>query len=151
RLILGSRTYQLDSSADAPFKIIDPGDLWCGRFRRQRLDADAIRDSMLFVNGTLRLGRFQPYPFPDASSWRFSQHRPFVGNDQAPHRSVYLLTHRLRRDSFLGTFDEPDATISTDVRVISTVPQQALFLMNSDSMREIAGAFAGRLRSAFPD
>jgi hypothetical protein len=146
RLICASRTYQLAPTADRAREAIDAGDLWCWRFQRQRLDAEAIRDALLSVGGTLELGRPRCYPFPEVASWQYSQHHPFMGNDQSHHRSVYLLTHRLRRNPFLGIFDEPDAIISTDVRISSTVPQQALFLMNSDVMRDIAGAFSHRLR-----
>jgi hypothetical protein len=151
RLILASRTYQLAPTADAAREAIDARNLWCWRFQRQRLDAESIRDAMLFVSGTLKLGRPSSYPFPEVASWRYTQHHPFIGNDQRHHRSVYLLTHRLRRDPFLGTFDEPDAASSTDVRISSTVPQQALFLMNSDAMHDIAGSFAHRLRRAPTD
>jgi Protein of unknown function (DUF1553)/Protein of unknown function (DUF1549)/Planctomycete cytochrome C len=151
RLILASRTYQLAATADAARETIDARNLWCWRFQRQRLDAESIRDAMLFVSGTLKLGRPSSYPFPEVASWRYTQHHPFIGNDESHHRSVYLLTHRLRRDPFLGTFDEPDAASSTDVRISSTVPQQALFLMNSDAMRIVAGSFSHRLRQASTD
>jgi len=151
RLILASKTYQLASTADAAREAIDAQNLWCWRFQRQRLDAESIRDAMLCVSGTLDLCHPRPYPFPEVASWRYTQHHPFIGNERSRHRSVYLLTHRLRRDAFLGTFDEPDATTGTDVRVSSTVPQQALFLMNSDAMRDIAGDFAHRLCAASPD
>ncbi|HET6328984.1 MAG TPA: PSD1 and planctomycete cytochrome C domain-containing protein [Planctomycetaceae bacterium] len=151
RQILASKVYQLAATADVAREAIDAGDLWLWRFQRQRLDAEAIRDSMLSVSGTLQLGRPKPYPFPDVASWRYTQHHPFIGSDQSHHRSVYLLTHRLRRHPFLGSFDEPDAISGTDVRVSSTVPQQALFLMNSDVMRDIAGTFARRLRQASDD
>jgi hypothetical protein len=151
RLILASKTYHLAPTPDTAREAIDARNLWCWRFQRQRLDAESIRDAMLLVSGTLQLGRPSSYAFPEVASWRYTQHHPFIGNDQGHHRSVYLLTHRLRRHPFLGTFDEPDAASSTDVRISSTVPQQALFLMNSDAMRDIAGSFAHRLRQASPD
>jgi hypothetical protein len=151
RLILASKTYQLASTADPAREAVDARDIWLWRFQRQRHDAESIRDAMLSVSGTLRLGRPKPYPFPQVSSWQYTQHHPFVANEQSQYRSVYLLTHRLRRDPFLGTFDEPDASSSTDVRVSSTVPQQALFLMNSDVVRNLAEGFARRLRAASSD
>jgi hypothetical protein len=55
------------------------------------------------------------------------------------------MTQRQFRHPFLGLFDGPDTNTTTDVRGSSTVPLQALFLMNSDFMRETASAFAGRL------
>jgi hypothetical protein len=148
RLILNSKTYQLASTSDPAREAIDAGNAWCWRFQRQRLDAETIRDAMLCVSGTLEQNRPRGYRFPEISKWDYSQHRPFIGDDQNRYRSVYLLTHRLRQDSFLETFDEPDASSTTDVRVVSTVPQQALFLMNSEVVRRLAGDFAQRLSVA---
>jgi hypothetical protein len=55
------------------------------------------------------------------------------------------MTQRLHRHPFLGLFDGPDTNTTTDLRSTSTVPLQALFLMNSQYIRDTAGAFAGRL------
>ena len=55
------------------------------------------------------------------------------------------MTQRLHRHPFLGLFDGPDTNTTTDVRSTSTVPLQALFLMNSRFMRDTAGFFAGRV------
>jgi hypothetical protein len=54
------------------------------------------------------------------------------------------MTQRLHRHPFLGLFDGPDTNTTTDVRSSSTVPLQALFLMNSNFMRDTAAAFARR-------
>ncbi len=145
RLILSSNTYQLDSLGDDAGDAIDPSDQWCGRFDRQRLDAEAIRDAMLSVAGTLDLTRPGPHPFPPITSWNWTQHFPFKTVYPSSHRSVYLMTQRQFRHPFLGLFDEPDTNTTTDVRGASTVPLQALFLMNSDFMRKTAAAFAGRI------
>src|SRR5262249_49924805 len=80
-----------------------------------------------------------------------TQHNPFQGTEESQRRSVYLLITRLHGDRFLGVFDEPDAGSSTDVRVSSTVPQQALFLMNSETVHSIAEDFAHRLCRATDD
>jgi hypothetical protein len=151
RLILNSKTYQLASTPDPAREALDAGNVWCWRFQRQRLDAETIRDAMLSVSGVLEQNQPRGYRFPAISKWDYSQHRPFNGDDQNRYRSVYLLTHRLRQDAFLETFDEPDASSTTDVRVVSTVPQQALFLMNSEVVRRLAGDFATRLCDASAD
>jgi Protein of unknown function (DUF1553)/Protein of unknown function (DUF1549)/Planctomycete cytochrome C len=145
RLILSSKTYQLDTLGDDAGDSADAADQWWGRFDRQRLDAEAIRDAMLSVAGTLDLTRPGPHPFPPITSWNWTQHYPFKSVYPSAHRSVYLMTQRQFRHPFLGLFDEPDTNTTTDVRGTSTVPLQALFLMNSDFMRETAAAFAARI------
>jgi hypothetical protein len=145
RLIMGSKTYQLACDRDSADEAIDSSNRWYWRCERQRLDAEAIRDAMLDVSGVLDLGRPGPHPFPPIREWHWTQHFPFKADYPSPHRSVYLMTQRLHRHPFLGLFDGPDTNTTTDVRSTSTVPLQALFLMNSDFMRETAGEFARRL------
>ena len=60
-------------------------------------------------------------------------------------RSVYLMTQRLKRHPFLALFDGADTNASTPTRVATTVPTQALFLMNDPFVHEQAGALAARL------
>jgi cytochrome c553 len=151
RLILASKTYQLASTEDGAGEALDAANAWYWRFQRQRLDAEQIRDAMLCVAGTLDQTRAGPHAFPEIEKWDFTQHNPFLGMDKSRHRSVYLLITRLHSDPFLGMFDEPDASSSTEVRVSSTVPQQALFLMNSVVVRRIAEDFAQRLCRATDD
>jgi hypothetical protein len=67
------------------------------------------------------------------------------------HRSVYVMTQRLQRHPFLGLFDAPDTNTSTDQRTSSTVPPQALFLMNNPFVAEQAEAFARRVTAEAPD
>ena len=82
----------------------------------------------------------------------WTQHSPFKAAYPSHHRSVYLMTQRLHRHPFLGLFDGPDTNTTTDVRSTSTVPLQALFLMNSEFMRDTAAAFAAaRLSRRFRD
>jgi len=145
RLIMESKTYQLTSARDAAPDAIDPGNRWYWRFDRQRLDAEAIRDAMLATCGTLDLDRPGPHPFPAIANWNWTQHYPFKSIYPSSHRSVYLMTPRQFRHPFLGLFDGPDTNTTTDARPNSTVPLQALFLLNSKFMRETAGAFAERL------
>ena len=100
---------------------------------------------MLDVSGVLDLSRPGPHPFPPIREWHWTQHSPFKADYPSTHRSVYLMTQRQFRHPFLGLFDGPDTNTTTDVRSTSTVPLQALFLMNSEFMRDTAGEFAVRL------
>ncbi len=144
RAIMNSRTYQLASTGDAHNEAADQANRWYWRFDRQRLDAESIRDAMLDVAGSLDLSRPGRHPFPDIADWSWTQHFPFKAAYDSNHRSVYLMTQRLHRHPFLGLFDGPDTNTTTDVRSSSTVPLQALFLMNSQFMRDTAASFANR-------
>jgi hypothetical protein len=144
RAIMNSRTYQLASTGHAQNEAADQANRWYWRFERQRLDAESIRDAMLDVAGGLDLSRPGRHPFPDIADWTWTQHFPFKAAYASNHRSVYLMTQRLHRHPFLGLFDGPDTNTTTDVRSSSTVPLQALFLMNSQFMQETAVSFAGR-------
>ncbi|MFO0946072.1 MAG: PSD1 and planctomycete cytochrome C domain-containing protein [Planctomycetota bacterium] len=141
RLILTSATWKQTSLVSTS----DPHLL--NRHNRMRLDAESIRDAMLFVAGNLDRGRPAEHPFPEVSEWNWTQHNPFKAVYESKHRSVYLMRQRIQRHPFLSLFDAPDANVSTDVRTSATVPQQALFLMNNPFVREQAAAFSRRLAS----
>ncbi len=153
RLIVSSKTYQLSSLVDSPShcESIDPDNRWYWRHDRLRLDAEAIRDSLLMAGGNLDLARPGPHPFPPIGTWGWTQHNPF--NDVYPsrHRSVYLMTQRFQRHPFLGIFDGPDTNTTTDRRPSSTVPSQALFMMNNPFVAEQANGLAKRLIASEPD
>ena len=151
RLIVHSRTYQLASDDHAENSARDGANKWCWRFDRRRLDAEAIRDALLAVSGTLDRNRPGPHPFPPIATWSWTQHNPFKDVYPSNHRSVYLMTQRLQRHPFLVLFDGPDTNTTTEKRGNSTMPLQALFWMNSPLVRDLAGSFAGRLRTAAPD
>src|SRR6185369_67250 len=114
-------------------------------FERRRLNAESIRDSLLFVSGTLDLRRPGEQPFPPMTAWTWTQHNPFKDVYPSSHRSVYLMTQRLQKHPFLALFDGPDTNTTTDKRTSSTVPLQALYWMNSPEVREQANAFGVRL------
>jgi hypothetical protein len=145
RRILLSKTYQLASTADPSNAAKDPGNRWLWRFERRRLDAEAIRDSMLQVSGNLQRQRPGVQPFPPISQWGWTQHNPFKDVYPSKHRSVYLMTQRIQRHPYLALFDGPDTNTSTARRSDSTVPLQALYLMNHPFVREQAEGLARRL------
>ena len=86
-----------------------------------------------------------PHPFPPIEDWHWTQHDAFKAVYPTNHRSVYLMTQRLVKHPFLAIFDGPDTNTSTDVRGRSTVPLQALYLMNNPFVQEQAAALARRL------
>ncbi len=113
--------------------------------RQQRLDAEAIRDAMLVVRGNLDRNRPGAHPFPAINAWGWTQHNQFKDVYPSRHRSVYLMTQRLQRHPYLCLFDGPDTNTTTDVRGSSTVPSQALWLMNNAFVRDQSRGLAQRL------
>jgi hypothetical protein len=151
REIVLSKTYRLACCSDQHDATVDPANRWYWRHDRQRLDAEEMRDTLMSVAGTLDRNRAGPHPFPPPDKWNWTQHNAFKEVYPSSHRSVYLMTQRLQRHPFLGLFDSPDTNTSTDQRTSSTVPPQALFLMNNPFVVDQADAFARRLLTEAPD
>lgn len=151
RMILLSRTWRLSGSEVAESVRLDPNDELYWRFARRRLDAEAIRDTLLFVAGDLDETSPGAHPFPPQNGWGWTQHNPFVAVYETRHRSVYLMQQRLRRNPYLALFDGADPSSSTGVRLLSTTPLQALFLMNDPLAHAASTKFATRLIAGAAD
>lgn len=142
RTIVLSRTYQLSSLADADLLAADPENLWLTRHERRRMDAETLRDSILQASGQLN---------SESGEGSIIQHRDILvnlaGNLHEPdnHRSVYLCYLRNSPPPDLAGFDLPDFTKVKGKREVSTVPGQALFLLNSPFVVEQAEHFGERL------
>jgi hypothetical protein len=161
RMIVLSSAYQ-QSAADDPEKSkIDGENKLYWRAHRRRLEAEAIRDSVLAVSGKLnpRLGG-KPVRVPieqEIYDLIFTEDEPDnlwpVLPDENEHnrRSLYLLNKRTVRLPMMANFDQPDAMTSCPVRPVSTHALQALSLMNSDFMHTQSSAFAARLNSECGD
>jgi len=148
RLILGSRTYRQSTGASPPG---DPNNERLSRFPRQRLDAESIRDTLLWHGGSLDLSPAAAHPFPPEDEWKFTQHNPFKAVYETNRRSVYLMTQRLQRHPYLAVFDGADPSTSTPVRGTSTTPLQALFLLNDPLVHAQAAGLAGAVQAAAAD
>jgi hypothetical protein len=118
RLIMLSSVYQQSSDNNARSSKIDADNRLLWRMNRQRLDFEAMRDTLLAVAGRLDLT-------PGGHSVDITT-EPF-----SPRRTVYAYIDRQNLPGLFRTFDfaSPDAT--SPQRFFTTVPQQALFLMNS--------------------
>ena len=129
RLIMTSAAYA-QSSADDPAKAaIDPANKLFWRYQPRRLEAEAIRDSILAVGGLLDERMFGPGTLDE------SQKR----------RSIYFFIKRSKLIAMMMLFDAPDALSGIGVRPSTTVAPQALLLLNNPLVRESARAFAARL------
>jgi hypothetical protein len=144
RLIMNSAVYRQSSEEPRGADGVDPSNQLLGHFGRRRLEAEAIRDGMLFASGELDLARPGPQPFPPTDKWTWTQHAPFKEQYESNHRAVYLMTQRFQKHPFLALFDGPDTNESTEARRASTVPQQALFALNDPWLDQRARALARR-------
>ena len=127
--LVTTRSWQLAGEAPTAARLRDPANdlLSCANIRR--LEAEAIRDSLLQVSGMLDLR-------PPA--------KPIAGGQ--PHRSVYMSVIRNRMDPFLGHFDAPVPFSAQGRRNVTTVPGQSLAMMNSDFVAGAAQQWGRRLR-----
>jgi hypothetical protein len=151
RLIMASAAYQRSSEFDTSAFEADPDAKLLWRFNRRRLSAEEIRDAMLFVSGDLDLSMGGEHPFPPVEKWGFTQHNPYYGVYPTKRRSVYLMQQRLKRHPFLALFDGADTNVSTARRELTTVPTQALFLMNNEFVHERAANLAKRVMAGTND
>jgi hypothetical protein len=145
--IMLSRTYQMSSTYDAKNNATDPDNKHRWRMDQRRLDAEAVRDAMLAVSGTLDL-----YPIDGSPVARVSEGRQGLiqlltqmNSQPIPHRSIYLPIIRDQIPEFLSVFDFPDASLVNGQRDNTNVPSQSLFLMNNPQAIALADAFAQRL------
>jgi cytochrome c551/c552 len=152
RLIMLSSAYRSSSVALPRALDQDPDNLYLSRMNRRRLDADALRDSMLAVAGTLNLkmggvGIIPPLTGEELLAARMPNLWPAHPNP-AEHnrRSIYLQMKRSLTLPMLQIFDAPDSAVSCARRETSTVAPQALALMNSEFSSAQAKSFAARVR-----
>src|SRR5215813_8545087 len=130
RAIMLSSVYQL-STADNPENAAkDSGNRLYWRAEKKRLDAEQLRDSVLFTAGNL----------DDAMGGPSADLTPAY-----MRRTVYGKVSRYKLDEYLQLFDFPSPSISAKKRFVTTVPLQRLFLMNSDFMQLEAEELAKRV------
>jgi hypothetical protein len=133
RLIVTSATYRQSSRPHAGNARIDPENILWWRWSPRRLEAETIRDTMLAVSGELDC-------------------RAGGAGDQdgknSRRRSLYLFQRRGQAPAFQPLFDGPNAVPESCARRhVSTVPLQALYLLNNDFAFERARAFARRVEA----
>ena len=152
RKIMLSQTYQMSSEHNATGVRQDTGNAWYWRFDRRRLDAEALRDTLLVLGGSLDLRRPGPHPFPEPSTWKFSAHRQFnQASYPSDRRSVYLMVQRLHAHPYLSLFNGADPNLSMAMRDNSTLPLQGLYLFNNELVHQQAAALARRLEAEGSD
>lgn len=152
--ILLSQTWRQSSDASETAAEKDPYNKLLSHYPRRRLEAEPIRDSVLFVSGRLKEGSPGAHPFPKPNAkneYPYTQHNPFAKDYNHEHRTIYLPSRRLGKHPYMETFNGPDPNECTAKRNVSTVPLQSLFWMNSDFMSANARSLADRLKKHSDD
>ena len=151
RLIMSSNTYRMSRKSNPDYVAIDPENTLLWRNNFQRLEVEAIRDSMLAVSGQLNRKMYGPsmYPFvPRAAMEGHSDPnkiwKPFH-EQEASRRTIYAHVKRSMVVPFLEVLDLCDTTQTTPQRLITSVAPQALTLFNGDFVNRQARHFASRL------
>ncbi|MCO6458155.1 MAG: DUF1553 domain-containing protein [Pirellulaceae bacterium] len=147
RLIVLSSTYRTSSLAEPLARQKDPDNRLLARFPLRRLEAEAIRDALLFVSGKLdqRLGGSLLHV---GNREFFFDHTSKDGTKyDSRQRSVYLPVVRNNLYDVFQLFDFADASVSNGDRSSTTIAPQALFMMNSPLVIEASAALADRLLS----
>ena len=135
RMILLSNAYQQSSADNPKAREVDPENMLLWRMNRQRLDFESLRDSMLAVAGRLD---------PAVGGL------PFILTAQPadPRRTLYAFIDRAQLPGVLSAFDFANPEQHSPKRFTTTVPQQALFMMNNPFMAEQAKYLAARAEIA---
>ena len=151
RLMMTSSTYRMGSSPSEEAMDKDPMNDLFSRFEMRRLTAEEIRDSLLSVNGKLNMGiggeSVYP-PLPEevlATASRPDQAWKPSPENQASRRSLYVHVKRSLKMPLLETFDMADTDSACPVRFNTTVPTQALTMLNSDELNRQADRLLKRL------
>ena len=119
RLVLSSRTWQMSSVQRADYQELDPENRLLWRQNRRRLEAEEVRDAVLLTGGGL-----------DRTSGGMA------GSVDAPRRAIYLPIDRAALYEMFSTFDYVETAGHIEQRPATTVPNQALFLLNSSLVHE---------------
>jgi hypothetical protein len=130
REIMLSATYQLGSDHSERNFAEDADNRLLWRANRRRLDAEALRDSLLFVSGSL-----------DTMTGGPSAEL----NDDNRRRTVYSKISRFKINAVLRLFDFPDPSITNEQRNATNVPLQGLFFLNSGLVSNLSQLLANRL------
>ncbi len=156
KTIMLSNTYQLSAKADADSLKVDPANGLHWRFDMRRLGAEEVRDSILVMSGNLNAKMHGPSVYPKipqavlagqsvpGSGW------PTSSKEDGNRRSIYVHVKRSLQVPILVTHDQADTDSSCPVRYTTTVPTQALGMLNGEFANDQAAAFAERLKKEHP-
>jgi hypothetical protein len=153
REIVNSRTYQLSSEVRAEYRETDPANRFIWRHSPRRLTSEELRDAMLASAGVLQLTPTEGSPAKVLKMIELRDNgaeaqRLHEQADRSQHRSIYLPLLRGLTPKSLEAFDPVQQTLVTGQRDTTTVPTQALYLLNSSIVRKQALEFAERITAS---
>jgi hypothetical protein len=147
--ILMTAAYRQTSLSRPDGEQADPENKLLWKFARRRLEAEAVRDSMLQVSGLLNPKMGGPGLFPPLPDGALPKGYKLwnVDGDEPEHfrRSVYIFVRRNLRYPMFQSFDMPDTHESCARRQTSVTPDQALELMNGKLVAVYAKGFAEKV------
>jgi hypothetical protein len=152
RALVLSRTYRMSIRPDEQADAADPGNRLMHRMSVRKLEAEPIRDAMLFVSGGLDERMAGPGVPVHLTPYMQGRGRPSESGplDGDGRRSLYLAIHRNFLSPMLLAFDAPIPFTTIGRRNVSNVPAQALILMNDPFVAAEARRWARRIVSG-PD
>jgi hypothetical protein len=149
RLIVDSATYRQSSRYRPEPARRDAGNRWLWRKSPLRLEAEAVRDSILSVAGQLndRPGGPGYQDFKVTIRGATHYYTPSDADDPNVYRrSIYRTWARSGRNALLDTLDCPDPSTTSPRRALTTTPLQALSMLNNAFVLRMADRFAERLK-----
>jgi hypothetical protein len=154
RLLMTSAAYQRASFADGTNLKADPANTHLWRFNMRRLTSEEVRDSMLAASGELNVSTAGgPSMYPKLSAEVLAgisftdkkNHWPDSPKGEQNRRTVYAFVKRSIQVPILSTHDQADTDNSCPVRYTTTVPTQALGMLNGEFANEQAELLAKRM------
>lgn len=147
RLILNSKAFQQSSAPRDDALKIDADSRLVWRFPPRRIEAEAIRDSILQASGKLNLKMGGPGFNFFRQRGGLADYKPIeTFEEDGWRRMIYAHKIRMQSVDIFGTFDCPDAGQMKPRRTQSITPLQSLSLLNSPFVNRQAGFFADRVR-----
>ncbi|MCG8584240.1 MAG: DUF1553 domain-containing protein, partial [Pirellulales bacterium] len=129
KLMMTTAAYQQSSKIDAAKEKVDPENFLLWRYSPWRLEAEAVRDSLLAITGELDKTMYGPGTLNAGSN----------------RRSIYFTIKRSKLVTMMMLFDVPEPLVSQGRRATTTIAPQALLLMNSPHVRRYAETFSRQI------
>ena len=151
RSIVLSSTYAMGSEVDHHAAEVDGENTLLHHMPVRRLEAEAVRDSILAVTGTLNRTIYGPSITPFISPYQDGRGKPESGPlDGDRRRSIYIKVQRNFINPLFLAFDYPAPVLTRGRRTVSTVPSQALMLMNNEFVARQVEKWADREIAVHP-
>jgi hypothetical protein len=155
RTMMLTSTYQMSSRAEERALAQDPRNDLMWRYNMRRLTAEELRDSLINASGHLntRVGGESFFPVLPQEVMATSSKKGRGGHwgnskpEDLDRRAIYIFIRRSLQDPLMEDFDRADTDSPCAVRFSTTVPNQALNMLNSKFVNDQAVRFADRLRS----